>query len=410
MDKITSQVKNQYNKYPYPPINIGNTIENNVNYVTNYEFVNYICTRNYKTSKNIKILDAGCGTGFSTIGLIRQNPNAEIYAVDISKVTLKIAEERIEKAGLLSEKIKFVHMDLMEFSLDIQFDYIICSGVLHHLSSPEVGLGNLKKLLKPNGIIYLMVYSENARRWMLSLKKLILQLQNNKEDFEEGILIGKEILKILSPNNSISINYSASYNHASNFIGEEFAKSEAQFVDCFLNANERTYSIKEIFDLLESEKLSFLRFFDEYDRTAESLFIKNEFLINNAAKLSKKEQYFLSETILEQRNFGFFVSKNKLKKQNINKEILLTGEVLLSSLNKEKATKKGLKLISPVKTTIEIVKEDALEFYKMLKNHTSVKEIIKSYAEKYNISFENGKEICLDYLIFMEQNNMLFFC
>ena len=95
MNEITEFVKKQYNLFPYPHIPVG-SMEDEVLYSSNYEFVNYLCKGVYKSAKGIKILDAGCGTGYSTLKLAQQNPEAEILAVDLSKTSINMAKDRLE--------------------------------------------------------------------------------------------------------------------------------------------------------------------------------------------------------------------------------------------------------------------------------------------------------------------------
>jgi len=72
---------------------------------------------------------------------------ARVVALDFSPGSLAIVRERAKVRGLTN--IEFVEAsieDLPRLGLG-SFDYIISSGVLHHLASPEVGLGALREAL-----------------------------------------------------------------------------------------------------------------------------------------------------------------------------------------------------------------------------------------------------------------------
>jgi 2-polyprenyl-3-methyl-5-hydroxy-6-metoxy-1,4-benzoquinol methylase len=43
--------------------------------------------------------------------------------------------------------------------LQTHFDQIVCTGVLHHLADPDKELAALYGLLKPDGVMHLMVYA-----------------------------------------------------------------------------------------------------------------------------------------------------------------------------------------------------------------------------------------------------------
>lgn len=61
--------------------------------------------------QNLTILDIGTGSGCIAITLSLELPKAEIYASDISKKALKIAEKNAKK---LKAKVKFITSDLLE--------------------------------------------------------------------------------------------------------------------------------------------------------------------------------------------------------------------------------------------------------------------------------------------------------
>jgi 2-polyprenyl-3-methyl-5-hydroxy-6-metoxy-1,4-benzoquinol methylase len=108
------------------------------------------------------ILIAGCGTGYQVALESLRYPDAKITAIDISETSLRYGAERCSKAGL--HGIEFRTLDLHRVSeLGRQFDAIFCTGVLHHLPDPEKGWAALVDVLKPGGVMHVMVYSKIAR-------------------------------------------------------------------------------------------------------------------------------------------------------------------------------------------------------------------------------------------------------
>ena len=43
------------------------------------------------------------------------------------------------------------------------FDQVVCTGVLHHLPDPDLGLRALRDVLRPQGAMHLMVYALYGR-------------------------------------------------------------------------------------------------------------------------------------------------------------------------------------------------------------------------------------------------------
>lgn len=100
------------------------------------------------------ILEAGCGTGSLTLALARGITGANITGVDIDPQALKIAQEKLTD----SDTVKLVSANLVNMA-DVegltkkQFDHIVSSLVLHHLTTRQKhkALINLGALLNDNG-------------------------------------------------------------------------------------------------------------------------------------------------------------------------------------------------------------------------------------------------------------------
>ncbi|MFA7276646.1 MAG: methyltransferase domain-containing protein [Pseudobdellovibrionaceae bacterium] len=119
-------------------------------------------------SAGLQVLIAGCGTGQEAINNALRLRKANITAIDLSRNSIAYAKRKAEELGLDS-LIDFQHGDLMKIAdLGQTFDFITCSGVLHHLKDPEKGLKALLSVLKPDGRLSLSLYSKAARDYMLN--------------------------------------------------------------------------------------------------------------------------------------------------------------------------------------------------------------------------------------------------
>ena len=84
-------------------------------------------------------------------GLAHQlrDTDARIVYVDLSEASMAVAKSRIEARGL-GRRVEWIHgslLDVPKWGLD-RFDYVNCSGVLHHLADPPAGLAALRSVLK----------------------------------------------------------------------------------------------------------------------------------------------------------------------------------------------------------------------------------------------------------------------
>ncbi len=119
---------------------------------------------------NSKILDAGCGTGIVTkvlyqISKERNYENIQFYAFDLTENMLKIFRKWISAEE--ANNIEVAQANVLDInglpSHWQEFDFIGSSTMLEYLPRSEVkeALANLKRLLKPGGLILVIVTKRN---------------------------------------------------------------------------------------------------------------------------------------------------------------------------------------------------------------------------------------------------------
>lgn len=124
------------------------------------------------------LLIAGCGTGREPAIMARRYPDARVTAIDVSEASLAYA--RAQCAGL---GIEFHRLDLREAGrLGRRFDAIFCSGVLHHLPDPQAGWRALVDLLRPGGVMRVLLYSKIGRLKVAAAKALIADLAGRPDN------------------------------------------------------------------------------------------------------------------------------------------------------------------------------------------------------------------------------------
>lgn len=100
------------------------------------------------TSPNFTLLDVGCNAGINISWVHNQYPQAEYYGIDILQDAVSQARQKCPYATILCDNIEDMIAVKNEY-----FDYILLLDVLQHLSDPLKVLKEMKKVLKPNGII-----------------------------------------------------------------------------------------------------------------------------------------------------------------------------------------------------------------------------------------------------------------
>src|SRR4029077_15676517 len=74
--------------------------------------------------------------------------------------------------------------------LETSFDQVICTGVLHHLADPDIGLRALRNVLKPDGAMHLMVYAPYGRAGIYLLQEFCRRIGVHPTDGDIHDLIG----------------------------------------------------------------------------------------------------------------------------------------------------------------------------------------------------------------------------
>ncbi|MEO5377300.1 MAG: class I SAM-dependent methyltransferase [Magnetococcus sp. DMHC-6] len=127
----------------------------------------------YKLSifNNKNILECGCGGGQHTAFMAEHA--AQVTAVDLN--TVELAKHRNQHRN----NIHFLDADIATMDLGQQFDVVISIGVVHHTDNPDRTVTNLKRHLKPGGVLILWLYSAEGntlvRYGVEPIRKLFLR-------------------------------------------------------------------------------------------------------------------------------------------------------------------------------------------------------------------------------------------
>lgn len=109
-----------------------------------------------------KILDLGCGNGWLSIYFARNG--FKVKGVDSSPVAIKEAKNIANKAKV---SVEFKTGDALDFQYpNKEFDIVVDRGLLHHIpkSSWIKYVKGIVKVLKIDGLFYLMVFSDKSKK------------------------------------------------------------------------------------------------------------------------------------------------------------------------------------------------------------------------------------------------------
>ncbi|MHC5611047.1 MAG: class I SAM-dependent methyltransferase [Nostoc sp.] len=304
---VSAAVAKLYNTYPFPPEALLDEPPPGYNWRWNWLAAHNFCTGQKPRKQDIRILDAGCGTGVGTEYLVHLNPQASVVGIDLSTGALTIAKERCQRSG--ANRVEFHHLSLFDVEqLPGEFDLINCVGVLHHTPDPIRGIQALAKKLAPGGLMHIFVYGELGRWEIQLMQKAIALIQGDKKgDYRDGVQVGRQIFASLPENNRI-VKYDKQRWSLENHKDENFA-------DMYVHPQEIDYNIETLFELIDASGLEFIGFSNPSFWDLERLLGKAPELVERAKDLSERQLYRLIELLdPEVTHYEFFLGRPPLIK------------------------------------------------------------------------------------------------
>jgi len=242
--------------------------------------------------EGLRILVAGCGTSQAAV-IAHTNPSAEVIAIDVSQTSLDHHRALSDRHGLSNLRLYRLAIEEVE-QLAGHFDLIIATGVLHHLMDPLAGLLALARCLGNDGVIAVMLYARYGRLGVEMMQSVFRDIGfTQSQDSVEQV---KHALQGLSPNHPL-IPYLQ--------IAPDL-HYDAGIVDTFLHGRERSFSVGECFDLVESANLVFQDMFFHAPYSAAAM-LDNPFYARVEA-LPARHKWSLMERINTANGCHFFTA------------------------------------------------------------------------------------------------------
>ncbi|MDZ8068403.1 MAG: class I SAM-dependent methyltransferase [Nostoc sp. DedQUE08] len=317
---VSAAVAKLYNTYPFPPEALLDEPPPGYNWRWNWLAAHNFCTGQKPQRQDIRILDAGCGTGVGTEYLVHLNPQASVVGIDLSTGALAVAKERCQRSG--ANRVEFHHLSLFDVEqLPGEFDLINCVGVLHHTPDPIRGIQALAKKLAPGGLMHIFVYGELGRWEIQLMQKAIALIQGDKKgDYRDGVQVGRQIFASLPENNRI-VKYDKQRWSLENNKDEYFA-------DMYVHPQEIDYNIETLFELIDASGLEFIGFSNPSFWDLERLLGKAPELVERAKDLSDRQLYRLIELLdPEVTHYEFFLGRPPLIKADWSEDNALLAAI-----------------------------------------------------------------------------------
>lgn len=125
------------------------------------DFLRLLTRRNAETAAfrllphlrpGMKVLDCGCGPGTISVGLAKAVAPGELHGVDFEASQIAMAQAAAQAGGHHNAHFQVADGASLPFA-DNTFDAAHCHAVLMHVPEPGQVLAELKRVLKPGGIL-----------------------------------------------------------------------------------------------------------------------------------------------------------------------------------------------------------------------------------------------------------------
>src|SRR5207244_8265280 len=218
------------------------------------------------------------------------NRRAEVVHLDISEKCNEIAKRRAEVRKLVN--ITWVRgsvLDLPSLKLG-PFDYINCVGVLHHLEDPKAGLQALRSVLKADGAISLMLYGKYGRTGVYQLQELLRRLNFDETGLEAKLANTKIVLDSLPKTNW--------FKRSEAIIGDHKEFGDAGIVDLLLHAQDRAFTVDELYDLVEGCDLQVIELIERgRSKYRVESYVRDKRMLDKIGTLPRRQQQALAERL-----------------------------------------------------------------------------------------------------------------
>lgn len=112
------------------------------------------------------VVDLGCGPANQLVQVARLNPDARFVGVDASASMLALAADTLARCGVGNVELRQARMESLAGIADTSADAVISTMSLHHLADTAAlaaTLGEVKRILKPGGGVYLVDFGRLRR-------------------------------------------------------------------------------------------------------------------------------------------------------------------------------------------------------------------------------------------------------
>ena len=252
-----------------------------------------------------RIWIAGCGSNQATLTALKF-PFAEITATDISTPSLAVCEKNLSQLNI--KNVRLVEQSINDAGYTEEFDYVICTGVIHHNADPAISLARLAAALKPDGVLELMVYNYYHRILTTAYQKAMryLFMDDPEIGLDQQLALTMDLIDKFPLENTMCF-----------YLKQQKEESREFLADTFLQPVEHSYTVESLIALLETAGLELglpcLNVFDKaVGKLSWNIEFDNEMAASHYEKLLDFARWQISNLLMVERSpsLFFYVQRN----------------------------------------------------------------------------------------------------
>lgn len=393
VDKINSKFYSRFN-YPWYPREFP--------YVEDRDFWRKMLCQDIgdwefsRVPKSAKIWVAGCGTNQAIFTALKY-PDAEIRGTDVSPKSIEVCNKTAKQLGI--KNLVLEEQSLNNVRYENEFDYVICTGVIHHNADPSITLRSLSRALKKNGVMELMVYNFYHRIMTTAFQKAmhIVSRSTKETNPELEYHITQEVMRNFPVENVMK-----------KFLTSLKNQEESLIADALIQPVEHSYTVESLNRLVESCDLQLLYHcvnqFDVADnRTTWNLDLSQE----NYNALPDVERWQVGNLLMLENSpmLWFYVQRKDSDHERLTEEEMCEG-FLETTFSKTETAKRRYALVAPGEydkrpervpfpTPRTPVQKNALRIFNALNPKLTIREIMESLGMENNFKTVNDVRINL---------------
>ncbi|WP_224241336.1 amino acid adenylation domain-containing protein [Hyalangium gracile] len=193
--------------------------------------------------RDASIWVAGCGTNQALLTALLF-PKARVLGTDLSTKSIEICAANAAALGVKNLELRLESIN--DATYEEQFDFVVCTGVIHHTYEPAHALGRLSRALKRDGLMELLVYNRFHRTITSAFQKAIRIMTKGlpANDYP--------VAKRLAAGFAID-------NTMARFISRHRDWEESDFADLLINPVEHSYTVDSLAELAAGCNLELAR-------------------------------------------------------------------------------------------------------------------------------------------------------